>query len=63
MLIPLFMSLALQTQPIGYNGDDYQRPDIRERRLERQEDRRQQEWKWIRQQEQRQQWLNDSQRR
>ena len=63
MLAHLLLSLALQSQTIGYNGDDYQRPDIRERRLERQEDRRQQEWKWIRQQEQRQQWLNDSQRR
>jgi hypothetical protein len=52
--------LALQGQPAQYNGDDYMRPDIRERRLERQEERRWQEEKWIRQQEQRQRWLDES---
>jgi hypothetical protein len=57
-MIALILSITLQAIPVGYNGDDYMRPDIRERRLERQEDRRQQEEKWIFQQQQRQEWLD-----
>jgi hypothetical protein len=62
IMIALILSITLQAIPIGYNGDDYQRPDIKERRLERQEDRRWQEEKWLRQQEQYRQWF-DSLRR
>jgi hypothetical protein len=58
MLTPLLLSIVLQCQPIGYNGDDYQRPDVVQRRLERQEDRRWQEEKWLRQQEDCQRWLD-----
>lgn len=62
-MIIILLGLALQVQPVGYNGDDYMRPDVRERRLERQEDQRWQTQKWIRQQDERQRWLNGIQRR
>ena len=56
-MLALIMLAAITL--VGWNGDDYKRPDIRERRLERQDDRKWQEEKWLRQQEQHRQWLND----
>jgi hypothetical protein len=52
-------TLMLLVTLVGYNGDDYQRPDVRERRLERQEDQRWQSEKWQRQQEKYKDWLNE----
>jgi hypothetical protein len=56
--------LALQGQPAQYNGDDYMRPDIGTRREEHQEERQEerhwQEYRWLRQQEYRQRWLDES---
>lgn len=63
MIITLLVHLALQCDPIEYNGDDYQRPDVVQRRLERQEDQRWHSEKWERQQEDRQRWLDGIQRR
>jgi hypothetical protein len=31
MIKTLIIIVALQSQPVGYNGDDYQRPDIRKK--------------------------------
>ena len=44
---------------VAYNGDDYQRPDVRQRRIERQEEQRWQSEKWQRQQEEYRSHLND----
>ena len=60
MMLHLAVLWALQTQ---YNGDDYMRPDVRERRLERQEQNFQQEQKWRWEQEQHLRWLDGIQKR
>jgi hypothetical protein len=52
-------TLMLLITLIGYNGDDYQRPDVRQRRIERQEEQRWKSDKWQKQQEQYKGWLNE----
>jgi hypothetical protein len=52
-------TLMLLVTLIGYNGDDYQRPDVRQRRIERQDEQRWQSEKWQRQQEKYKDWLNE----
>jgi hypothetical protein len=57
LLLP--SALLAQKAP---NGDDYMRPDIRQRRLERQEQRWHDEQKWMWEQQQREEWLNNIQK-
>jgi hypothetical protein len=56
MLKTILISMALQY--VGYNGDDYMRPDIRGRRLERQEDQRWQSEKFRWEQDRYRNWLD-----
>jgi hypothetical protein len=55
-MLTFFILLATVQTPILVK-DDYNRPDILERRIERNEDRKAQERKWQLRDEERQMWL------
>ena len=57
MITSLIVLATLQT-PILINGDDYNRPDIKAHRIERNEDRRSQERKFRWEQQNHYDWLD-----